>query len=1027
MKIFVERPIATSMFFLAVLVLGVYSFLNIPFELAPKEDYPEVTINTQWRDVPPEIIQAQVTAPIEEIVSTVKGVKKIESQSHLGMSRIQIEFETKTNMEFATLSLREKIAQIKDELPREIQPPEVTPYIPEDFQTEAFLQYSISGDYSVQTLREMLKDKLEFGVGSIKGIALVRVMGGSEPVIQIHLREDRLKALNLQPFQVINRLQLGRGYFQTGKIKKGTREFIFKVDHPVKTMKDLSDMVVHNTGTHPVRLREVADIFPTYDDIYYLNRINGRPTLRLRIEKEKGISTLKIARKVKDKIEEIKQTLPSDLIFKAELDESEDILKNLRSLYLLVAIILTVIFVLIFIILRSLKPSLLILSSILFSVLITFNLIYFLKISLNMLTLGGLALGFGLFVDNSIVVFENVLRWREQGASPFKAAVEGAREVFLPVLASTLTTVSVFFTFAYFQGRLKIFYLPMAIVITSALTASLLVSFSLIPALSPRLFTRRKKEKKQNFQRGYGKMLHLFLKHPLIVILVIVALFYGSYKWFRSEVVMGDFLAWDYKQALNVSIGMPPGTEIETTDGVVKQFEAIILAKGYEKEIVTYVTPEQGYIHIEFPPEIENSFHPYVLKEELIQKATHFAGISLYVYGFDPQSYGVSMGSGTFYGSRIKFYGYNLKKLSQITTEVERTIRRSPRIKESKIISSSRSWYGSVESFQYVLKIDQEALQKYEIDPRYLEAYLMSMTPGRVIKRLITLEGREIYLSIKFPEAEDTDLNRLQNMLIKTPKGEFFRLGEISSVEEQPIAGSIDREDQRFQQTLMWDFRGPHKAAERYKDALFDSLTLPPGFSATKDIDMWRMTEEEKGQIKFAIIFSLVIIFMILASLYESFIQPFYILLAVPLALIGVFVAFVIADFPFDSSAYIGVILLGGIVVNNSILLVDHINLKRKQGLELLDSVLAGAKERIRPILMTSSTTILGMLPMVLIQIEVGRRQIWSSLALSTVGGLFTSTLFILIIIPVLYYHGSGILPWFQRKAAELKLLKEKL
>ena len=189
------------------------------------------------------------------------------------------------------------------------------------------------------------------------------------------------------------------------------------------------------------------------------------------------------------------------------------------------------------------------------------------------------------------------------------------------------------------------------------------------------------------------------------------------------------------------------------------------------------------------------------------------------------------------------------------------------------------------------------------------------------------IEGREMDISVKFPEAALTDLKSLQEELIQTQGGEFLRLKEISTLEEQPIAGSIDREDQQFEQTLMWEFRGPYKAAERYKEAIFNKLELPPGFSATLEGYSWRMTEEELGEIRFAIIFSIIIIFMILASLYESFIQPFFILLAVPLALIGVFVAFVIADFPFDSSAYIGVILLGGIVVNNSILLVDHINL----------------------------------------------------------------------------------------------------
>jgi HAE1 family hydrophobic/amphiphilic exporter-1 len=224
----------------------------------------------------------------------------------------------------------------------------------------------------------------------------------------------------------------------------------------------------------------------------------------------------------------------------------------------------------------------------------------------------------------------------------------------------------------------------------------------------------------------------------------------------------------------------------------------------------------------------------------------------------------------------------------------------------------------------------------------------------------------------------------------------------------------------------MWEFRGPSKAAENYKKAVFAGLTLPPGFSATLE-ETWRMTEEEKAQIKFAIILSLVIIFMILASLYESLVQALFIILAVPLALIGVFVAFVIADFSFDSSAYIGVILLLGIVVNNSILLVDHINLKRKQGLSLTEAVVIGSRERVRPIFMTAGTTVLGMFPLLLIQAEVAKRKIWASLALSTVGGLISSTIFILIVIPIFYLHGDKIRFWARQKIAELKVAGEKL
>ena len=275
-------------------------------------------------------------------------------------------------------------------------------------------------------------------------------------------------------------------------------------------------------------------------------------------------------------------------------------------------------------------------------------------------------------------------------------------------------------------------------------------------------------------------------------------------------------------------------------------------------------------------------------------------------------------------------------------------------------------------------------------------------------------------VAIKFPESDEMDLKELQKSLIRTRNGEYLRLDEITVLEEKPIAGSIDREDQRFQQTVMWEFRGPAKAGQRFKEAIFNKLDLPPGFSASLE-QTWRITEEEEKEIIFAIIFSLIIIYMILASLYESFIHPFFILLAVPLALIGVFVAFVIADYNFDSAAYIGVILLGGIVVNNSILLVDHMNLRRKEGLSIVEAVLKGARERVRPIFMTTSTTVLGMLPMVLLKVEEGERHIWSSLALSAVGGLISSTIFILIAVPIFYLYGDRIRTWAVDKAKEMK------
>jgi len=1021
MKFFIDRPVATAMVFLALLATGVYSFLNTPIELAPKESFPMVDIVTGWYGVPPEVVQTQVTSPLEEACATVKGITKMTSTSQIGMSRITLEFDPKTNMEFAQLVLREELTKTRPVLPPGVRPV-LQPYVPEDFRVRPFLEYTVSGNYGLQELQELVKEKLEIGLGSVRGVSGVEVAGGSEPEIRVTLDEDRIKALGLHPYTVNAAIGGRLGTYPTGRVRRGNREFLFKFADRIDSLDELRDTVVAHSGANPILVRDVARVELTYADIRQIHRINGRPTVSLTVSKERGANTLRVARDVKAKLEAIKRELPPGLDFKGVDDESEEIRKNLDDLYLLAGLITAIVFVMVFVVLRRIKPSLLILSSIAFSVVITFNLIYAFGISLNMLTLGALALGFGMFVDNSIVVFENILRLREGGMAPREAAVQGPREVFVAVLASTLTTMAVFFSFPFFQGKLKIYYLPLAIVIASAMAASLLVSFTLVPSLSPRLLSAGVeaapvREKKAS---RFEKVLGFLIRHPIEILLVVAALLFGSYKWFRSEVTLGRWYSWYSKEYLYVRIGMPPGTDIARTDETIRAFEEKVMAQDGEKEMNVRIVPENAQAIIGFPPEIERSYRPYALKEELIQMATQFAGIDVSVSGFDPQYYASSMGAGTYYSSRIKFTGYNLRKLKEITADLEKTLRRNPRIKEVRTVSSRFGWWRG-DTVEDILKIDKTALKRYDVDPAYLYFSLQTMIQGTFGQPArIRTEGKDITVSVKYPDAATLDMRALNESLIQTRGGEYLRLGEIAAFTEAAIPGSIDREDQQFQQTIMWEFRGPAKAEERYRKAVFDSLHLPPGFAASLD-EQWYVTEEEQEQINFAIAVALVLIFMILAALYESFVTPFFILLAVPLSLIGVFVAFVVAKAPFDPTAYIGVILLSGIVVNNAILLVDHINLRRRQGLGLLEAVVRGTKDRVRPILMTTATTVFGMLPLLLIGAEANKRQIWSSLALCTVGGLTTSTLLILFVIPVLYFHGDGLRAWGAEKAREAR------
>ncbi len=886
MKFLIERPIAVAMTYLALLALGVFSFMNTPIELAPGGDYPRVDIAAAWPGVSPEVVQARVTAPLEEAVASVKGVRRISSESRAGVASLTLEIDPRARRDFVELALREAVARTLDKLPYGVRPA-VSPYVPEDFRVLPFLRMTISGPYSLQELRGLLKERLELGLGSAQGVSSVEVAGGADTEVRIVLDERRMEALGLRPYEVNAAVAGALAARPAGRVRRAGREYIFKIAREVGSLADLRRTLVGRTSGLPVRLSDVADVLQSSGDVDSIVRVDGQPTVMLTVVKDSGTNTLRVAREVRRRLAAIRANLPRDLVFRTVDDESAQVSKNLRHLGLLAAVIIALIFLMIYAALRRILPSLLILSSVAFAVVITFNLLYAVGISLNMLTLGALALGFGMFVDNSIVVFENILRLRERGLPPARAALQGAREVFLPVLASTLTTAAVFLCFPFFQGRLRAFYLPLAVVMSSALAASLAVSFSLIPALSPRLIEAPgRKGQAGRRKEPFAMALRFTVRHPAWTVLVAAALLFGSYRWFRAEVPVGEFFSWYSKQQLVVSLELPDGTGLETTDAVMRKFEDKALETGYDMEMTARISPDGAYLRIAFPPEVERSFRPHAMKEELIRLATQFAGLTVGIYGFDPQGYHSSMAAGTYFDSQIKFLGYDLKKLRTITGEMERTLRRNPRIREVRTVSNRWGWM-TMDTFEVILRPDMGALGRFDVDPSRLQFQIRSMLGGRFdVPLKATLGGRETDIVLNVPGTERMDLRRLLGSLFRTAGGRSLRLGDVLSIEERPVAGSIEREDRQFQRTVMWEFRGPFKAAQNTKKAVFSGLSLPPGFSATLAED-WLMTRKEKGQIALAAVVAVVVIFMILAALYESLVQPFIVLVSVPLALAG--------------------------------------------------------------------------------------------------------------------------------------------
>jgi len=415
------------------------------------------------------------------------------------------------------------------------------------------------------------------------------------------------------------------------------------------------------------------------------------------------------------------------------------------------------------------------------------------------------------------------------------------------------------------------------------------------------------------------------------------------------------------------------------------------------------VANHRGSLTVKFPPALEATAYPLVVKEELIGIATRYAGVRVSVSGFDDNFYASGFGRAFTMSSRIKLYGYNYQRLGEIGNSIADMARRSARVQEANVTAGSASLWRD-QGAELVLHIRLDRIAAYGLTVADLRLQLESLLAGRTSRDELRVAGQNWDLQVKVAGVDERTLQDLLDAPVRTSESSGTRLGDLVESTMQSIPGEITREDQRYDRYVQWEYRGSSRAATAYRQAIFDSLDLPPGYTASLE-DVFRLTQEERLQLRNVTVLALAVVFMVLASLYESLLQPFIVLLAVPGALIGVFIAFYWTSRAFDASASVGVVLLGGIVVNNTILQVDHINLRRRQ-LGLLQAIVTGTAERVRPILITSITTVGGMLPLVLIQAtdEASRSSdIWGTLALSTIGGLTASTLLTLTVTPVLY------------------------
>ncbi len=1033
-KLAVGRPVMTTMVFVGVMLLGVVSFSRLQVDLLPDIDFPSISVNTTYDGAGPEEIETLITRPIEEALGTVEGIDRIESFSTEGRSRVALRFVWGTNLDSAMNDVRSTIERTKAQLPDDANDPVVFRFNMSSFP---ILQISLSGEMSEPQLRQLSEQHLEPRLERVEGVAAVTVRGGLRRQFQVVMDTERLRAFDLSPMEVVDALRRENRNVPAGQIESFDQTLLVRVLGESQSVRDLQSIVVgtrsDGSGTNvPIYLHDVAEVLDTFEDTSNIVRINGEPGIRLSVTNQSGTNTVEVAEAVRAEIERINRDYEGRAELTVVTDVSEyieDSIANVQGAVLAGAIL--AIFVLLFF-LRSLRSTIIIGVAIPISIIGIFTLMYYFGITLNLVSFGGVALGVGLLVDNAIVILENIYRKLEEGEDPSFAAIEGSREVGSAIVASTTTTLVVFVPVIFLTGFAAIFFGQMAFVVSFALLCSLAVALTLIPMLASRFLDAQAIADKGEegtigrfldaLEKTYGNLVDWCLDHPVITLGVTALMLVGALS--LAPQLGTELLPEDDQGEVRVNLSMPEGTRIERTEQAVQQLEAIIPEQVPEIEVMQTVVGTPGFwstsgsesasMTIQLVPEnqrdrsseeVAAALSPHL--QNVVPGADVFvrAGGGLWILR-------VLQGGGERLEVQVR--GYDMEEGSRLADEVQEIMESLDGVMRANT---------SVEMGGQELHIvpDREKLGSMGIAPSVVANQIQTYIQG-TRATVLRADGEEYDVIVRLPRQERLGIEQLLDLPVVIPGVGTTMLGDVATVEQREGPLTIERENQSRVINVRGFLSGERALGEITRElrAEIAQMEVSDEFS----ILVRGETEEQEetfGGLLIGIILACMLVYMVMASQFESFLQPLYIMLSIPVAAIGVILMLLVTGTTFNIQSFMGCIVLTGIVVNNAIVLVDYINLMRvEHGMKVIDAVATSARRRLRPILMTTATTMLALSPVALGLGEGGDTQ--APLARAVIGGLFVSGAISLVIIPVIYNSVEG---WREKRALAADLDSE--
>lgn len=1005
----VRRPILTAVVFLVGIVFGLYAYSRLQVDMFPDVSLPSISVITMYPGASSYDVEENVTKPLEDQLSQVPNLKNIRSFSQENLSSIILEFQEGTDLDEAANDVRDMIDNAMFFLPEDVQRPQLVKFNLSQFP---ILIISIASKDTLVDIRHLVESRILDELEIVPGVGGVELFGGGRPrQIKVSVDKKALEKYGLTFSDVVRAIEASNMDIPSGNIEFGDIDYVIRIKGKLRNPEQVADIPIPTRRGVVLRLGDIADVRFGYEDRKNYGVVNGKEGVVIGVFKKSGSNIVSVADGVKKKLEELSKRYNIEVYYPIDFSRQVKLSINHLSRDLLLAIVIVVLAT--FLILRNLGASLIISLAIPISLIAAFIYLYVTGSTINLISLSALALAVGMVVDDAVVVIENIFYHREKGEKPDAAAIFGTQEVSQAIIASTLTRISVVLPLLLASGFIGLFFSQLVYSIAVTLLTSLLIAFTLTPMLAARFMSPLTPPKTVvgraierfllSLEEGHRKLLRWSTKHRFLAITISVVIFILGMGLFRFVKV--EFLLAPESRSVTMEMLMPPGTRLEVTRKVFDEALKIIESSPYVEYTSCRVGPSsKGFASTFGNVESSNFATCFIkIKEDIPLKDKEVAAILNEklkdIPG--PEKLEVTAGNSAnriiFGGGKdisIEIYGYDIPT----TDSIARLIREKlEKIEGLTAISISRST--SRPELQIVF--DREKLASYGLTPAVAGMLIRGAIFGQDAGN-ITVEGQDVPINVRLDDRYRKDINIIKTLMIPTPTGKMVYAGDvIKEIRFGYGPLSIERINKRRVVRVEADYYG-RALGDVVKDieSALSEITLPQGV----DIELAGSVKRQReafGQLMIALIMGLVLLFLIMAGQLESFVYPAIIMLSVPFAFVGVALFLILWNEPLSSNAFVGMIMVMGIALSNAILMTDYMNILKGRGYDLIEAVVQGASRRLRPILITTITVILGLLPMALDR-SIGA-ETYRGLAVAVIGGLTFSTIITLFFIPTVY------------------------